>query len=160
MSIQERARHREKEELEKRKASGTQSTTKRFSKKIDEDDEDFIGNKAKTKRRLVFGLNETKRHLKNKKVKVLLLGQDMEVSIQAIKETVDELFYLCSQANVNSGSFDGSCIPIVTGLSSRQIGKALGKKVKVSIVGLINVDGANREVKEFLKAFSKLKNNI
>ena len=84
----------------------------------------------------------------------------MEVSIQAIKETVDELFYMSSQVNVNSGSFDGSCIPIVTGLSSRQIGKALGKKVKVSIVGLINVDGANREVKEFLKAFSKLKSNM
>ena len=97
------------------------------------------------------------RHLKNKKVKILLLGQDMEVNIEALKESVDELFQLGSEVNVNSGTFDGTCIPIVTGISSRQIGKALGKKVKVSIVGLMNFDGANQEVKNFLKAFSKLK---
>ena len=44
-------------------------------------------------------------------------------------------------------------IPVVFALSRNKLGKAMGKPMTLSIVGLYDVDGVNEEYKAMLKKF-------
>ncbi|ETV98309.1 hypothetical protein, variant [Aphanomyces invadans] len=89
--------------------------------------------KAKKTRRLVFGLREVKRGLKN----------------GGLDDIVMELINL---ARVHG-------IPVIFSLSKRKLGKALLKTIRVSCVGVYNVDGANELWAELKKKVATLQSH-
>ena len=42
-------------------------------------------------------------------------------------------------------------VPVVFALSRRRLGKAVGKKIRVSVVAILSADGANDDLKAVLK---------
>ncbi|CAK4879748.1 unnamed protein product [Aphanomyces euteiches] len=91
--------------------------------------------KAKKSRRLVFGLREVKRGLKTGKVVCLLVAYNIDecASEGGMDEKVIELINLAREMKIT----------VIFILSKRQLGKALLKTIRVSCVGIYNVDGAN-----------------
>ncbi|KDO21341.1 hypothetical protein SPRG_13658 [Saprolegnia parasitica CBS 223.65] len=91
--------------------------------------------KAKKTRRLVFGLREVKRGLKNLKVMCLLVAYDVD-ECAAEGGLDDKIVELIDLARANK-------ITVVFALSKRKLGKAVLKTIRVSCVGIYSVDGAN-----------------
>lgn len=86
---------------------------------------------AKARRRLVMGLREVARGIRAKKVKMVVLANNLD-EYGALDSKLEAILKL---ANDND-------IPVIFDLNKRKIGKALGKTIKVSVVGIENADGA------------------
>ena len=86
---------------------------------------------AKARRRLVMGLREVARGIRAKKVKMVVLANNLD-EYGALDSKLEAILTL---ANDND-------IPVIFDLNKRKIGKALGKTIKVSVVGIENADGA------------------
>lgn len=86
---------------------------------------------AKARRRLVMGLREVARGIRAKKVKMVVLANNLD-EYGALDSKLETILKL---ANDND-------IPVIFDLNKRKIGKALGKTIKVSVVGIENADGA------------------
>ncbi|KAF0685621.1 Aste57867_22520 [Aphanomyces stellatus] len=91
--------------------------------------------KAKKTRRLVFGLREVKRGLKNGKIMCLMVAYNID-ECAAEGGLDDKVIELIDLARVLK-------ITVIFSLSKRKLGKALLKSIRVSCVGIYNVDGAN-----------------
>ncbi|XP_065841806.1 selenocysteine insertion sequence-binding protein 2-like isoform X2 [Oscarella lobularis] len=90
--------------------------------------------KAKAKRRIVLGLREVSKHLKVGKLKCVIVTPNLESisSAGGIDEMLQKIRHMCFEQDV----------PIVFALTRKGLGKAVNKKVPVSIVGIFNYDGA------------------
>ena len=97
---------------------------------------------AKARRRLVMGLREVARGIRAKKVKMVVLANNLD-EYGALDSKLEAILKL---ANDNG-------IPVIFDLNKRKIGKALGKTIKVSVVGIENADGA-------YDSFKKLKRHV
>ncbi|XP_048749684.2 selenocysteine insertion sequence-binding protein 2-like isoform X3 [Ostrea edulis] len=89
--------------------------------------------KAKTKRRIVLGLREVTKHLKLKKIKVVIISPNLE-KIQSkggLDDALNNILNLCNEQNV----------PFVFALGRRALGRACAKLVPVSVVGIFNYSG-------------------
>eukprot|EP00118_Oscarella_pearsei_P005786 m.26535 g.26535 ORF g.26535 m.26535 type:complete len:656 (+) comp29401_c0_seq2:330-2297(+) len=93
--------------------------------------------KAKSKRRIVLGLREVSKHLKVGKLKCVVVTPNLESisSAGGIDEMLQKIRSMCFEQDV----------PIVFALTRKGLGKAVNKKVPVSIVGVFNYDGANEQ---------------
>jgi ribosomal protein L7Ae-like RNA K-turn-binding protein len=99
--------------------------------------------KFKAKRRLVVGLREVVRGIKSKKIIAVIMAPNIE-KIEApggLDSVVQTIIKLATERE----------IPIIYALSKRLIGRALGKQVKMSAVGIYSADGAFDEFKEALR---------
>jgi selenocysteine insertion sequence-binding protein 2 len=96
-------------------------------------------NNTKVKRRLVLGLREVCRGIKSRKVKMVVLANNLD-EYGALEEKLQEILDL---ANENE-------VPVISVLNKRKIGKAVGKNIKISVVGVENPEGA-------FESFKKLK---
>lgn len=94
-------------------------------------------NQAKKTRRMVFGLREVARGLRSGNIKLVVIAPDLERT-PALDMEVDEI--------VTNGKDKG--IPVLFGLSGRRLGRYLGKTVRVTVVGILNADGANEAFRE------------
>lgn len=89
--------------------------------------------KAKTKRRIVLGLREVTKHLKLKKLKLVIISPNLE-KIQSkggLDDALNNILNLCNEQNV----------PFVFALGRRALGRACAKLVPVSVVGIFNYSG-------------------
>ncbi len=99
--------------------------------------------KFKMKRRYVVGLREVIRGMKSKKIIAVVMAPNIEkIETPGGLDTV-------VQTIIDLGKEKE--IPIIYALSKRLIGKALGKQVKMSAVGIYSADGAFDEFKEALR---------
>ena len=73
-------------------------------------------------------------------IKCVILAPNLETG-GAVDKKVQEI--------IDMGQEKG--VMLVFALNRRKLGKALGKTVKVSIVGVQNMDGANQEYKQLYK---------
>mmetsp|Transcript_19998 Transcript_19998/g.75534 ORF Transcript_19998/g.75534 Transcript_19998/m.75534 type:complete len:1039 (-) Transcript_19998:221-3337(-) len=91
--------------------------------------------KAKRGRRLIVGIKEVKKHIPRGKLRILVLANNIDVNggEGAMFDAVNELIELAMEHNVL----------ITYSLGKRPLGKAVGRKIKVSAVAVCNVDGAN-----------------
>ncbi|OQS05384.1 hypothetical protein THRCLA_02464, partial [Thraustotheca clavata] len=107
--------------------------------------------KAKKTRRIVFGLREVKRGLKNLKIMCLLVAYDVDecTTEGGLDDKVVELIDLARTSK----------IPVVFSLSKRKLGKAVLKTIRVSCVGIYNVDGANEMWSDVKSVVQALQNN-
>mmetsp|Transcript_62742 Transcript_62742/g.107728 ORF Transcript_62742/g.107728 Transcript_62742/m.107728 type:complete len:276 (-) Transcript_62742:325-1152(-) len=105
--------------------------------------------KAKMRRRLVFGLREVRRGIKSGKVKCVVVAPNIDEGHFAggLDDTVNDI--------VASGRAAEGC-EVLFALSKKKLGKALGKHVRVSAVGIYSMDGAYDIYKKVIKKLAEL----
>lgn len=97
-----------------------------------------LNNKAR--RRLVMGLREVPRGIKSHKVKMVVMANNLD-DYGAIDEKLQLIIELCKAEGV----------PIFFDFSKRALGRAIGKTLKMAVIGVQNADGANQEFKKLNK---------
>lgn len=93
----------------------------------------------KAKRRLVMGLREVARGIRSRKVRIVVMANNLD-NYGAIDEKLQEIVDLAREESV----------PIFYELNKRGLGKAIGKNIKIGVVGVQNADGANQQFKALL----------
>jgi selenocysteine insertion sequence-binding protein 2 len=101
-------------------------------------------NNTKTKRRLVMGLREVARGIRSHKVKLVIMANNLD-QYGAIDKTIQDIIDL---AQINN-------VPIYYELNKRNLGKAVGKSIKVAIVGIQSADGAHQQYKKLINYATK-----
>ncbi len=93
------------------------------------------------------GLRESLRALESNKLKCVILAPNIdEVSAEGgLDDMVHQVIKLCKSSQ----------IPYVFALKKKTLGAALGKKMKMSCVGIINPDGANETFHQIIKLAEK-----
>lgn len=91
---------------------------------------------AKARRRLVMGLREVARGLRAHKVKMVVCANNLD-QYGVIDEKLQEILDLTRD----------KCVPIFFEFNKRTLGKAIGKSIKIAIVGIQNADGAHQAFK-------------
>ncbi len=104
---------------------------------------------ARSRRRLVLGFREVARGLRAKKIKLVVLANNLD-EYEAVGEKTQEVLDACKATGT----------PILFELSKRQLGKALGKTIKVSVVGVQNVDGAHEQFKKLKTLAENISNAV
>jgi len=92
---------------------------------------------ARARRRLVVGFREVARGVRAKKIKMVVMANNLD-EYEVVGEKTQEIIDLCRASD----------IPILFELNKRKLGKALGKTLKMSIVGIQNADGAYEQFKK------------
>jgi selenocysteine insertion sequence-binding protein 2 len=92
---------------------------------------------ARSRRRLVMGLREVARGIRAHKVKMVVMANNLD-EYGAIDSKLQEILDLAHAEDV----------PVIFELNKRKIGKAVGKSIKVSVVGIQNVSGAEQQFKQ------------
>lgn len=95
---------------------------------------------ARARRRIVMGLREVARGIRAHKVKMIVMANNLD-EYGAIDTKLQEILDL---ARVEG-------LPVLYELNKRKLGKALGKSIKVSVVGIQNADGAHEQFKKLKK---------
>lgn len=95
---------------------------------------------ARARRRIVMGLREVARGLRAKKCKMVIMANNLD-EYGVIDDKLQEILDLCEEWDV----------PVVYELNKRKLGKALGKNIKISVVGIQNADGAQEQFKKLKK---------
>ncbi|KAL3763396.1 hypothetical protein ACHAWU_001969 [Discostella pseudostelligera] len=95
---------------------------------------------ARARRRLVMGLREVARGIRAHKVKMVVMANNLD-EYGAIDSKLQEILDMASADE----------LPVLYELNKRKLGKALGKSIKVSVVGIQNADGAHDQFKKLKK---------
>ncbi|KAL3799535.1 hypothetical protein HJC23_008662 [Cyclotella cryptica] len=95
---------------------------------------------ARARRRLVMGLREVARGIRAHKVKMVVMANNLD-EYGAIDAKLQEILDIARAEDV----------PVVFEFNKRKLGKALGKSIKVSVVGIQNADGAQEQFKQLRK---------
>lgn len=98
---------------------------------------------AKARRRLVMGLREVCRGIRAKKVKMIVMANNLD-QYGALDVKLQEILDLAKEYD----------LPVIFELNKRKIGKALGKTIKVSVVGIENADGAYEPFKKLKRLYA------
>jgi selenocysteine insertion sequence-binding protein 2 len=92
---------------------------------------------AKAKRRLVMGLREVARGIRARKVRMVVMANNLD-EYGALDEKLQEILDLAQKEEV----------PVFFEFSKRTLGKAIGKTIKMAVIGIQNPDGANQQFKK------------
>ena len=92
---------------------------------------------ARARRRLVMGLREVSRGIRAHKVKMVVMANNLD-EYGVIDTKLEEILELARAED----------LPVFFEFNKRKLGKALGKSVKVSVVGIQNADGAYESYKK------------
>jgi len=95
---------------------------------------------TKTKRRLVMGLREVAKGIRTRKMKMVCMANNLD-EYGAIDAKLQEILDLAYQEDV----------PVFFELSKRGLGKAIGKTIKVAVIGIQNAEGAHQIFKKLVK---------
>ena len=87
-----------------------------------------------------MGLREVARGIRAHKVKMVVMANNLD-QYGAIDAKLQEILDLARAEE----------LPVVFELNKRKLGKALGKSIKVSVVGIQNADGAHEQFKKLKK---------
>jgi len=95
---------------------------------------------ARARRRLVMGLREVARGIRARKVKMVVVANNLDM-YGAIDSKLQEILDLATEKDV----------PVFFELNKKKLGKALGKTIKVAVVGIQSADGAYEPFKKLKK---------
>jgi ribosomal protein L7Ae-like RNA K-turn-binding protein len=96
-------------------------------------------------KKFVVGFREVQRALKRSELKGIIISTNLE--------PVDELIDMISQIKIECQSHE---IPLIFSLSRRRMGKAVGKSMKQSLVGITNLDGVHQPWKQVVSLVESL----
>jgi ribosomal protein L7Ae-like RNA K-turn-binding protein len=97
-------------------------------------------------KKFVVGFREVHRALKRDELKGIVISTNLE-PVEELVNMISELKSECESREV----------PLVFSLSRRQMGKALGKTMKQSLVGITNLDGVHQPWKQVVNLIDSLK---
>ncbi|GKY93247.1 hypothetical protein MPSEU_000292400 [Mayamaea pseudoterrestris] len=100
---------------------------------------------TKVRRHLVMGLREVARGIRSHKVKMVLMANNLD-EYGVIDEKLQETIDLCQTNDV----------PIFFEFNKRALGKAIGKSIKIAVVGVQNAEGAYQQFKKLLACAHKI----
>eukprot|EP00980_Cylindrotheca_fusiformis_P010088 scaffold2243_cov122-Cylindrotheca_fusiformis.AAC.4 len=100
---------------------------------------------AKARRRLVMGLREVARGIRAHKVKMVVMANNLD-EYGAIDEKLQEIIELAHNEDV----------PLFFEFTKRSLGKAIGKSIKVAVIGIQNADGAHQAFKKLSSIASRI----
>ncbi|XP_013772977.1 uncharacterized protein LOC106458066 isoform X2 [Limulus polyphemus] len=105
--------------------------------------------KAKMKKRMIVGLREVTKYLKLKKLKCVVIAPDLERTQTSggLDDTLQKILDLIDVHNV----------PLVFGLTRRQLGYLCMKAVPVSCIGIFNYDGTEDAFKKIMELVKEAK---
>eukprot|EP00533_Pseudo-nitzschia_delicatissima_P011260 CAMPEP_0197284486 /NCGR_PEP_ID=MMETSP1432-20130617/25467_1 /TAXON_ID=44447 /ORGANISM="Pseudo-nitzschia delicatissima, Strain UNC1205" /LENGTH=501 /DNA_ID=CAMNT_0042751499 /DNA_START=11 /DNA_END=1516 /DNA_ORIENTATION=- len=92
---------------------------------------------AKARRRMVMGLREVARGIRAHKVKMVVMANNLD-QYGVIDEKLQEIIDLAKSEGV----------PLFFEFTKRSLGKAIGKSIKIAVVGIQNADGAHQPFKK------------
>eukprot|EP00934_Nitzschia_sp_Nitz4_P002974 Nitzschia sp. Nitz4//scaffold2_size372955//236488//239256//NITZ4_000444-RA/size372955-processed-gene-0.436-mRNA-1//1//CDS//3329546841//2964//frame0 len=92
---------------------------------------------TKVKRRLVMGMREVARGIRAHKVKMVIMANNLD-EYDAIDGKLQGILDLAKNESV----------PVFFDFSKRTLGKALGKTIKIAVVGVQNAEGAHPQFKK------------
>jgi selenocysteine insertion sequence-binding protein 2 len=92
---------------------------------------------TKAKRRLVMGLREVARGIRSHKVKMVVMANNLD-EYGVIDEKLQEIIDLAQSEDV----------PLFFEFTKRSLGKAVGKTIKIAVIGIQNADGAHQPFKK------------
>jgi len=92
---------------------------------------------TKAKRRLVMGLREVARGIRSHKVKMVIMANNLD-QYGVIDEKLQEIIDLTRS----------ECVPLFFEFTKRSLGKAIGKSIKIAVIGIQNADGAHQQFKK------------
>jgi len=95
---------------------------------------------ARARRRLVMGLREVARGIRARKIKMIVMANNLDM-YGVIDSKLQEILDLAKEEDV----------PVFFELNKRKLGKALGKTIKVAVVGIQSSDGAHDPFKKLKK---------
>uniref|UniRef100_A0A7S2S0F1 Ribosomal protein eL8/eL30/eS12/Gadd45 domain-containing protein n=1 Tax=Eucampia antarctica TaxID=49252 RepID=A0A7S2S0F1_9STRA len=95
---------------------------------------------ARARRRLVMGFREVARGIRSHKIKMIIMANNLD-EYGAIDSKLQDILDMAKEDN----------LPVIFEMNKRKIGKALGKTIKVGIVGIQNADGAHEPFKKLKK---------
>jgi selenocysteine insertion sequence-binding protein 2 len=99
---------------------------------------------TKARRRLVMGLREVARGIRSHKVKMVIMANNLD-EYGVIDDKLQEILDLCQKEDV----------PVFFEFSKRTLGKAIGKSIKVAVVGIQSADGAQQQFKKLVSLAAK-----
>jgi selenocysteine insertion sequence-binding protein 2 len=99
---------------------------------------------TKAKRRLVLGLREVARGIRSHKVKMVVMANNLD-EYGAVDEKLQEIIDLAHNEEV----------PLFFEFTKRGLGKAVGKTIKIAVVGIQNAEGAHQPFKKLVAFGSK-----
>lgn len=99
---------------------------------------------AKARRRIVMGLREVARGIRAHKVKMVVMANNVD-QYGAVDEKLQEILNLAEEEDV----------PVIFELNKRHLGKAVGKSIKVSVVGIQSAEGAHQQFKKLATLAAK-----
>jgi ribosomal protein L7Ae-like RNA K-turn-binding protein len=94
---------------------------------------------TKAKRRLVMGLREVARGIRAHKTKIVVMANNLD-QYGAIDEKLQEIIDLAREESV----------PIFYEFNKRGLGKAIGKNIKIGVIGVQNAEGAHQQFKKLI----------
>jgi len=97
---------------------------------------------AKARRRLVMGLREVARGVRANKMKMIVMANNLD-EYGVIDSKLQEIIDMAG----------GKEIPVIYELNKRKLGRAIGKNIKISVVGIQNADGAQQQFKKLKNMF-------
>ena len=100
---------------------------------------------AKARRRLVMGLREVARGIRAHKVKMVVMANNLD-EYGVIDQKLQEIIDLAKNESV----------PLFFEFTKRTLGKAVGKSIKVAVVGIQNADGAHQPFKKLTAIANKM----
>ncbi len=95
---------------------------------------------TRARRRIVMGLREVTRGIRARKVKMVVMADNLD-EYGAIDSKLQEILELAHVVE----------LPVLYKLNKRKLGKALGKSIKVLVVGIQNADGTHDQFKKLKK---------
>jgi selenocysteine insertion sequence-binding protein 2 len=95
---------------------------------------------AQARRRIVMGLREVARGIHARKVKMVVMAENLD-EYGTIDSKLQEILELACVGE----------LPVLYELNKRKLSKALGKLIKVSVVGIQNANGAHDQFKKLKK---------
>jgi len=114
--------------------------------------------KSDMRRRLVFGFREVVRGIRSRRCKCIIVATNIESGSSSFEGGLDDKVKEMIQACVPTPDeqlLGKSGVAIVFALSKRQLGRALDKKVGVSVVGIYNADGDYEDFRSMLNMADK-----
>lgn len=113
--------------------------------------------KAKQRRRLVIGMREVFKGVRLRKTQCVILAANVELGMQGLAKGANTMVVSIIKACEGDISMGMRPIPVIFTPSRARLGKAVGKHVSISALGVYSFDGANEEYKDVVKQANELK---
>jgi ribosomal protein L7Ae-like RNA K-turn-binding protein len=101
-------------------------------------------------KKLVVGIREVERALSRNELRGVVVATNLEAGVEALDNLILDVKKMSDQKE----------IPFVIALSKRKLGKAVGKSMKQSVVGITNLDGVHQDWKRITVHVEFLRNKF